>query len=123
MALKKDLLGELNNVDTTTFSLQGDYNKKSSKDPECPTPIQITYGYSKDKRPDLKQFTLFLVMKSKAELPIYSQSLDGNSSDRKTLQKTIESVIKFQKNIDYKKTLRWIADSALYSKTQLCKRK
>ncbi len=31
MALEKDLLGELNNVDTTTFSLQGDYDKKSSK--------------------------------------------------------------------------------------------
>ncbi len=39
-------------------------------------------------------------MNSKAELPIYSQSLDGNSSDKKTLQKTIESVIKFQENID-----------------------
>ena len=124
MALEKALLGELNNVDTTTFSLQGDYDKKSSKnpeDPEGPTPIQITYGYSKDKRPDLKQFTLSLVMNSKAELPIYSQSLDGNSSDKKTLQKTIESVIKFQENIDYKKPLRWIADSALYSKTQLLK--
>jgi len=124
MALEKDLLGELNNVDTTTFSLQGNYYKKSSKDPEDPegpTPIQITYGYSKDKRPDLKQFTLSLVMNSKAELPIYSQSLDGNSSDKKALQKTIESVIKFQENIDYKKPLRWIADSALYSKTQLLK--
>ncbi len=40
-------------------------------------------------------------MNNKAEIPIYSQSLDGNSSDKKTLQKTIESVIKFQKNIDY----------------------
>ncbi len=85
MALEKDLLGELNNVDTTAFSLQGDYNKKSSKDTEGP--IQITYGYSKDKRLDLKQFTLSLVMNSKAELPIYSQSLNGNSSDKKTLQK------------------------------------
>ena len=124
MALEKNLLGELNNVDTTTFSLAGDYDKKSSKDPEDPegpTPIQITYGYSKDKRPDLKQFTLSLVMNSKAELPIYSQSLDGNISDKKTLKKTIESVIKFQENIDYKKPLRFIADSALYSKTHLLK--
>ena len=60
-------------------------------------------------------------MNSKAQLPIYSESLDENSSDKKALQKTIESVIKFQENIDYKKPLRWIADSALYSKTQLLK--
>ncbi len=33
MALEKELLRELNNIDTTTFSLQGDYDKKSSKDP------------------------------------------------------------------------------------------
>ncbi len=47
-------------------------------------------------------------MNSKVELPIYSQSLDGNSSYKKTLQKTIKSVIRFQENIDYKKPLRWI---------------
>jgi len=119
MALEKNLLGELNHVDTTTFSLHGDYAQKQIKETGNPTPIQITYGYSKDKRPDLKQFTLSLVMNSKAQLPIYSESLDGNSSDKKVLQQTIESVIKFQQTIDYKKPLRWIADSALYSKTQL----
>src|SRR5215813_7058851 len=40
--------------DTTSRSVWGDYQYAETQD----LPFQITYGYSKDKRPDLKQFVL-----------------------------------------------------------------
>jgi len=78
-------------------------------------------GYSKDKRPDLKQVTLSMVMNNKLNIPIFIESLDGNSSDKKSLQETIERVEKFTSNIDLEKPFTWIADSALYNKNRLLK--
>ena len=40
--------------DTTSRSVWGDYQFAETQD----LPFQVTYGYSKDKRPDLKQFVL-----------------------------------------------------------------
>ena len=35
---------------------------ESSESESLPKPISITYGYSRDKRPDLKQFMLDLIV-------------------------------------------------------------
>ena len=43
--------------DTTSRSLWGDYQCAE----EQAVPFRVTYGYSKDKRPDLKQFMLSLL--------------------------------------------------------------
>jgi len=40
--------------DTTSMSLQGEYEHEEG-DIDA-VPIQITHGYSRDHRPDLKQF-------------------------------------------------------------------
>jgi len=45
---------------TTTMSLQGEY-KHEEGDLDA-VPIKITQGFSKDHRPDLKQFVISLVM-------------------------------------------------------------
>jgi transposase len=39
--------------DTSSFSMEGDYTKSDDEDEH---PITITHGFSKDSRPDLKQF-------------------------------------------------------------------
>jgi transposase len=52
-------------------------------------PFQITYGYSKDKRPDLKQFVLSTLCVDRA-VPIWGKPEDGNASD-KTLNTTLLS--------------------------------
>lgn len=63
--------------DTTSTNVWGDY-LESNKDASGPT---ITYGYSKDHRPDLKQFMTELLC-VEGGIPIYGKSLDGNSSDK-----------------------------------------
>ena len=41
--------------DTTSITVYGDYRlPEETEERRCP--LRITYGYSKDKRPDLKQF-------------------------------------------------------------------
>ena len=123
IALEKDLLNNINNLDTTTFSFHVNCNNKECDDLDSDeiARVNITHGYSKDKRPDLKQVTLSMVMNNKLNIPIFIESLAGNSSDKKSLQETIERVEKFTSNIDLEKPFTWIADSALYNKNRLLK--
>jgi transposase len=51
----------------------------------------VTYGYSKDKRPDLKQFVLSTLCVDRA-VPIWGKPEDGNASD-KSLNTTLLSEI------------------------------
>lgn len=70
--------------DTTSVSVFGDYDHP---DP----PLNITYGYSKDKRPDLKQFMVSMLCVDR-NIPIIGKTQDGNSSD-KTLNNELLSHI------------------------------
>jgi transposase len=54
-------------------------------------PFQITYGYSTDKRPDLKQFVLATLWVDRA-VPLWGKPEEGNASD-KTVHNTILSNI------------------------------
>jgi transposase len=71
--------------DTTSRSVWGDYQFTEAYD----LPFQVTYGYSKDKRPDLKQFVLSTLCVERA-VPIWGKLEDGNASD-KTLNTTLLS--------------------------------
>ena len=62
------------NFDTTSVSVYGDYDLE---DP----PFQITYGHSKDKRPDLKQFLISMLCVDR-NIPILGVTRDGNASDK-----------------------------------------
>jgi transposase len=73
--------------DTTSRSVWGDYQFAETQD----LPFQVTYGYSKDKRPDLKQFILSTLCVDRA-VPIWGKPEDGNASD-KTLNTTLLSEI------------------------------
>ena len=66
--------------DTTSVSVWGDYPDKDG-------PFEITYGHSKDKRPDLKQFVLSLLCVEK-DIPIETKIYSGNADD-KTISKGI----------------------------------
>src|SRR5919108_4684531 len=63
--------------DTTSRSVWGDYQYAETQD----LPFQVTYGYSKDKRPDLKQFVLSTLCVDRA-VPIWGKPEDGNASDK-----------------------------------------
>ena len=42
-----------------------------------PVPIEITHGYSRDYRPDLKQFTLAMITSGDGDVPLYSSRSIG----------------------------------------------
>jgi len=71
-----------NHLDTTSFSLSGDY--VPDRDEHA---ITITHGYSKDHRPDLKQAVLELMVSQDGGVPLLSKSWDGNTSDIEVFQK------------------------------------
>ena len=66
----REYSGRFFHNDTTTISLQGEYEHEEG-DIDA-VPIQITYGYSKDQRGDLKQFVISLVMSD--NLPVFIQA-------------------------------------------------
>ena len=68
-------------LDTTSFSLSGDYVPESDEQA-----ITITHGYSKDHRPDLKQAVLELLVSQDGGVPMVSKSWDGNASDTQIFQ-------------------------------------
>jgi len=111
-AQEAGLLGKSAHLDTSTISVTGEYDENE-------TEVKIIHGYSKDHRHDLKQLTLSLTTTGKSCFPIWMEVLSGNSSDKTSFHKTIDSVINFQKNLDLKTSFYWVADSALYSKKKL----
>jgi transposase len=101
--------------DTTSRSVWGDYQYAEAQD----LPFQVTYGYSKDKRPDLKQFILSTLCVDRA-VPIWGKLDDGNASD-KTLNTTLLSELA-RLLADYgvrPGAYIYIADSALVTEDNL----
>jgi transposase len=101
--------------DTTSRSVWGEYQYAETQD----LPFQVTYGYSKDKRPDLKQFVLSTLCVDRA-VPIWGKLEDGNASD-KTLNTTLLSELA-RLLADYgvqPGAYIYIADSALVTEDNL----
>jgi transposase len=48
---------------------------------KSPKEITITYGYSRDHRPDLKQFIIELICSGDGDIPIFLKLASGNQSD------------------------------------------
>lgn len=110
IAMEQGLLGTRAHHDSTSFSLHGDYADNSSSEQI----IEVIHGYSKDNRPDLKQVMMSLTMTGDANLPVWMEPLDGNSSDKKSFHETIARVSAFQQQLTAHNDFLWIADSALY---------
>lgn len=69
--------------DTTTLSFYGAYETEDllanlGKIPPAP---EITYGHSKDHRPDLKQVLFGSLVARDGGVPIFGQAMDGNAAD------------------------------------------
>ena len=65
--------------DTTSHVLYGAYSQDDENENEIP-PIHITYGYSKDKQPNLKQIITGMITDGDG-LALFTFPLDGNYSD------------------------------------------
>lgn len=75
--------------DTTSTSVWGDY-AQSEEDPSAPGSL-IVHGFSKDHRPDLKQFMTELLCVDRG-VPIFGQTLDGNSSDKTSNNRILSNI-------------------------------
>ena len=116
IALDNGLLGTLNHLDTTSVSVEGNYDV-----PDEPGVVKLTHGHSKDHRPDLKQLLVSLVVTGDSRFPLWMEALDGNSSDKVNFHETLTRVKVFQEQIKHRSTSKWVADSALYTKEKLAK--
>src|SRR2546422_3597325 len=78
-------------VDTTSFSVSGEYAR--AQEGEDATVIAITYGYSRDHREDLRQWMLALATTHDGDVPLFLRPLDGNSSDKEHLSAAVKEVM------------------------------
>jgi transposase len=110
VAHEKNIVGKRLHLDSTSFSLYGDYDVENTNNTPNPT-----YGYSKDHRPDLKQVMLSLTQGGAANIPLWMEALDGNSSDKSSFQETANRITEFMKALDKTPSgLCFIVDSAFY---------
>ena len=108
IACEHKLMGNSAHLDSTSMSMEGEYNNQESGT------INITHGFAK-QRPDLKQFIVQMIVTGPADLPIWHETLDGNTSDKTSFSETIQTVEQFKSELLGDHKLIWIADSALYS--------
>ena len=148
IALEHNLIGTSAHLDSTTISMEGEYESQSIetslvtnsdnssvvtagipptsngitenaiKAKPQEVEIKIVYGFAK-QRSDLKQFILQMAVTGPAELPFWLEALNGNTSDKKSFHDTIKKVQEFKKELKDGPEFKWIADSALYSADKL----
>lgn len=110
IACEKDILGQRMHLDTTSFVLHGRYDVEALDD--APQPA---YGYSKQKRSDLKQVMLSLTQGGVANIPLWMEPLDGNSSDKASFHETVKKVQQFTKQLNLMPDgLCFVVDAAFY---------
>jgi transposase len=71
--------------DTTSLVMWGAYEKEDFAGSlgigDGSQPVKVTYGYSKDRRGDLKQIMFGSLVSRDGGVPLYGKALDGNRSD------------------------------------------
>lgn len=110
VAREKNLLGPRMHLDTTSFILHGRYDVEAPEG--APQPA---YGYSKENRSDLKQVMLSLTQGGVANIPLWMEPLDGNSSDKASFHETVKKVQQFTKSLhSMPDGLCFVVDAAFY---------
>ena len=101
--------------DTTSVTVYGDYDLYG--DPNHEEPFMITYGFSKDHRPDLKQLVHSLLCVDHG-IPIWSKCESGNESDKTINKNLIGLVMEKMRELGQHNPL-YVADSALVTPDNL----
>ena len=98
--------------DTTSVTVYGDYDMTDE-------PFEITYGHSKDKRPDLKQFLIEMLCVDR-NIPLFGTTRDGNSSDKTLNNELLSTISKHMANHGLEdNAFVYVADSAFVTKDNL----
>ena len=108
-------LDELHN-DSTTVAFHGNYFKAADPQPLADrTRPAITWGHSKDHRPDLKQLLLTLTVANDGGVPLYFTVDSGNTSDDTTHRATWDLLAELVGRSDF----LYVADCKLASRENL----
>ena len=107
-ANKFEIKRETAHLDSTSFHVDGEYKKSE------PGVIEITYGYSRDHRPDLKQFMMNLICVGDGDIPVLMEIASGNQSDKVRFAQLFQD---FRKQWTFEGLC--VADGALYSADNL----
>lgn len=110
--LQEGLGMRIGHYDTTSMSVEG--HGYESEDEKA---LKIRFGYSKDHRPDLRQFMLGLMVEPSHGIPWFFQALDGNTSDKAHFQAVVSRLEAEAKAS--KEPMFLIADSALFTEEGL----
>ncbi len=118
------LLTNFSHLDSSSFSVHGKYlinnlisskqEEKEEEKSEEPAPITITKGYSRDHRPDLKQFIIDLIVSGDGGIPLFLRVADGNEQDKVVFG---EIAVEYKSMINFETMI--VADSALYTAKNL----
>jgi transposase len=123
-------------LDSSSFCVQGEYingmpetdlvesepleesngHKAEAKDSAEPVPIEINHGYSRDHRPDLKQYTLALLTSGDGDVPLYLRVGNGNDADQAVFT---EVIAQFQQQWQGAEPEVYVADASLYNEENL----
>jgi transposase len=97
--------------DSTSVSVQGAYrNATGAERGGKPTPM-ITFGHSKDHRPDLKQLVWILTVSADGAVPMVYRLAEGNTVDDPTHIRTWEALVALTGRSDF----LYVADCKLAS--------
>ena len=101
--------------DTTSVTVYGDYDLYA--DPDHGQPFVITYGFSKEHRPDLKQLVHSLLCVDHG-IPIWSKCENGNESDKTINKNLMGRIVEKMRELGRDNPL-YVADSALVTEDNL----
>jgi transposase len=96
--------------DTTTASVYGDCDNHRTE-----TSINLSFGYSKKHRADLKQLVWSLSVSSDSSFPLFQQAYSGNTADVETYLEQWQHLIDLLGHHDF----LYVADSKLLSKDNM----
>jgi transposase len=101
--------------DSTTVRLYGQYRGARGRSIRGKRAPWITYGHSKDHRPDLKQLLFVLTSSADGGVPVQFRCADGNTNDTKTHIETWELLRK----VSGTSTFLYVADSKLCTRENM----
>jgi len=105
---KYDIKVETGHIDSTSFHVDGEYGREEEGS------IEITHGYSRDHRPDLKQFMMNLICVGDGDIPVMMEVASGNQADKARFSGLLQE---FKEQWTFEGIC--VGDAALYSEENI----
>ncbi|HAG81905.1 MAG TPA: IS1634 family transposase, partial [Cyanobacteria bacterium UBA12227] len=82
-------------LDSRSISVEGEYKSRESENQEVEAEssdiseemkaIKIVHGYSRDRRPDLKQFIIDTIVSGDGDVPLYLKIIESETRKQATI--------------------------------------